>query len=162
MITELRDFVGSYVRLLRDHWYGIFYFHLDPEFFFFIIFDSFLEVPDEHVINTFLYAGDTIPHVIRLFVPSIDTIPVLWMFSNRRLCITIFTITVSWPLSMYRDISKLAKTSALALSAIFVIIITVLIEGPKMPAEIRGSPIKPTDFINNEVFQAIGVMSFGK
>ncbi|KAJ2963514.1 hypothetical protein NQZ79_g1603 [Umbelopsis isabellina] len=106
--------------------------------------------------------GDTIPHVIRLFVPSIDTIPVLWMFSNRRLCITIFTITISWPLSMYRDISKLAKTSALALSAIFVIIITVLIEGPKMPAEIRGAPIKPTDFINNEVFQAIGVMSFGK
>jgi sodium-coupled neutral amino acid transporter 11 len=63
---------------------------------------------------------------------------------------------------MYRDISKLAKTSALALSAIFVIIITVLIEGPKMPAEIRGAPIDPLNFINNEVFQAIGVISFGK
>lgn len=63
---------------------------------------------------------------------------------------------------MYRDISKLAKTSALALSAIFVIIITVLIEGPKTAAEIRGAPIDPLDLINNEVFQAIGVISFGK
>ncbi|KAG2188768.1 hypothetical protein INT44_003907 [Umbelopsis vinacea] len=105
--------------------------------------------------------GDTIPHVIRSLVPTIDKIPVLWIFSNRRLCITFFTVTVSWPLSMYRDISKLAKTSALALSAIFVIIITVLIEGPKMPAEIRGAPIDPLNFINNEVFQAIGVISFG-
>lgn len=104
--------------------------------------------------------GDTIPHVIRSLVPTIDKIPVLWIFSNRRLCITFFTVTVSWPLSMYRDISKLAKTSALALSAIFVIIITVLIEGPKMPAEIRGAPIDPLNFINNEVFQAIGVISF--
>ncbi|GAB5591375.1 hypothetical protein Unana1_06275 [Umbelopsis nana] len=105
--------------------------------------------------------GDTIPHVIRSLVPTIDSIPILWMFSNRRLCITFFTVTVSWPLSMYRDISKLAKTSALALSAIFVIIITVLIEGPKMAAEIRGAPIDPLDLINNEVFQAIGVISFG-
>jgi sodium-coupled neutral amino acid transporter 11 len=84
------------------------------------------------------------------------------MFSNRRLCITFFTVTVAWPLSMYRDISKLAKTSALALSAIFVIIVTVLIEGPKMPPEIRGAPIDPLNVINNEVFQAIGVISFGK
>lgn len=63
---------------------------------------------------------------------------------------------------MYRDISKLAKTSALALSAIFVIIVTVLIEGPKMPPEIRGAPIDPLNVINNEVFQAIGVISFGE
>ena len=43
-----------------------------------------------------------------------------------------------------------------------VIIITVLIEGPKIPPEIRGEPVSPLDFIRNEVFQAIGVMSFGK
>ena len=40
-----------------------------------------------------------------------------------------------------------------------VIIITVLIEGPRMPADLRG-PVTGSLFINNGVFQAIGVISF--
>ncbi|KAF7730949.1 hypothetical protein EC973_000995 [Apophysomyces ossiformis] len=105
--------------------------------------------------------GDTIPHVIRSLVPSIEQIPVLWVFGNRRLCITIFTVFVSYPLSLYRDIAKLAKTSALALVAIIVIIVSVVIEGPKVPEELRGSREDVFNFMNNEVFQAIAVISFG-
>ena len=113
-----------------------------------------------HYINIIL--GDTIPHVIRSLVEDIDRIPVLWIFANRRLCITFFTVFVSYPLSLYRDISKLAKTSGLALIAIFVIIVSVIVEGPKTPVDIRGSPEQRFNFANNEMFQAIAVISFGK
>lgn len=69
---------------------------------------------------------------------------------------------MSYPLSLYRDISKLAKTSALALIAIIVIIISVIIEGPQQSRDIRGSDEYMFNFINDEVFQAIAVISFGK
>ncbi|KAI9483392.1 MAG: transmembrane amino acid transporter protein-domain-containing protein [Benjaminiella poitrasii] len=104
--------------------------------------------------------GDTIPHVIRSLFPKIHQLPVLWIFGDRRLCISFFTLFVSYPLSLYRDISKLAKTSALALIAILVIIISVIIEGPQMSEETRGSEEYRFSFMNNEIFQAIAVISF--
>lgn len=106
--------------------------------------------------------GDTIPHVIRSLFPKVDQVPLLWMLADRNLCISFFTLFVSYPLSLYRDISKLAKTSALALVAIIIIIIAVAIEGPQMPSSIRGSSALRFNIINNEAFQAIAVMSFGK
>lgn len=106
--------------------------------------------------------GDTIPHVIKSLVPSIDQLAIVWIFANRRLCITFFTVFVSYPLSLYRDISKLAKTSGLALIAIGVIIVSVVIEGPKMSADIRGSADSRFTFANDEIFQSIAVISFGK
>ncbi|KAG1465634.1 hypothetical protein G6F46_003899 [Rhizopus delemar] len=104
--------------------------------------------------------GDTIPHVIRSLYPKIDQVPVLWMLSNRKLCITLFTLLISYPLSLYRDISKLAKTSALALAAIIIIIVSVAIEGPQMPMSLKGSSALRFNLVNNEVFQAIAVISF--
>ncbi|KAL1925820.1 uncharacterized protein VTP21DRAFT_703 [Calcarisporiella thermophila] len=104
--------------------------------------------------------GDTIPHVIVSLFPNIRTIPVLSLFASRRFVITFITILVSYPLSLYRDISKLAKASALALLAITVIVITVLIEGPRTPTELRGSGKGQWDFMHSQVFQAIGIMSF--
>lgn len=88
--------------------------------------------------------------------------PIIWIFGDRRLCISFFTLFVSYPLSLYRDISKLAKTSALALIAIIVIIISVAIEGPQTSEDIRGSDQIRFNLINDEVFQAIAVISFGK
>ncbi|KAI8644771.1 transmembrane amino acid transporter protein-domain-containing protein [Parasitella parasitica] len=104
--------------------------------------------------------GDTIPHVIRSLFPKIHQVPIIWIFADRKLCISFFTLFVSYPLSLYRDISKLAKTSALALAAIIVIIVSVAIEGPSTAAEIRGSPDLMFNFMGNEVFQAIAVISF--
>ncbi|KAI8071322.1 transmembrane amino acid transporter protein-domain-containing protein [Gongronella butleri] len=104
--------------------------------------------------------GDTIPHVIRSLFPSIEQTPVLWIFGDRNLCIAFFVLFVSYPLSLYRDISKLAKTSALALAAIVFITISVAVEGPKTALELRGDPSIRFNFSNNEVFQAIAVISF--
>ncbi|CDS05219.1 hypothetical protein LRAMOSA07748 [Lichtheimia ramosa] len=104
--------------------------------------------------------GDTIPHVFRSLVPNIDTLPFVWIFANRRLCITFFTVLVSYPLSLYRDMSKLAKTSGLALITIFVIIVSVSLEAPKMPAELRGDPSLRFSFANDEIIQAVAVISF--
>ncbi|KAI9279533.1 transmembrane amino acid transporter protein-domain-containing protein [Sporodiniella umbellata] len=104
--------------------------------------------------------GDTIPHVVRSLFHQIDQVPFFWILADRKLCITFFTLFISYPLSLYRDISKLAKTSALALIAIIIIIVTVAIEGPQTSPAIRGSPALRFSTINNEVVQAIAVISF--
>lgn len=41
-----------------------------------------------------------------------------------------------------------------------IIVITVITQGPRVPAEMKG-PIRGSLIINNGVFQAIGVISFG-
>ncbi|RUS32493.1 amino acid transporter [Jimgerdemannia flammicorona] len=104
--------------------------------------------------------GDTIPHVVLSLFPRITSVPILYLFTNRRFVIAFFTCSVSYPLSLYRDMTKLAKTSALALVAIVIIIASVIIEGPRMPPELRGSRVGAFDFVHAEVFQAIGVISF--
>ncbi|KAJ9619564.1 hypothetical protein H2203_008344 [Taxawa tesnikishii (nom. ined.)] len=106
-----------------------------------------------------IIVGDTIPHVMAAFFPSLRSMPVLWLLTDRRAIIVIFVLGVSYPLSLYRDISKLAKASTLALISMLVIIVTVITQGPRIPADMRG-PIKGSILINSGVFQAIGVISF--
>lgn len=53
-----------------------------------------------------IIVGDTIPHVLMALFPSLEHIPVLSLLTNRRACIIIFIMGVSFPLSLYRDISK--------------------------------------------------------
>ncbi|GAM87215.1 hypothetical protein ANO11243_052370 [Dothideomycetidae sp. 11243] len=103
--------------------------------------------------------GDTIPHVLAAVFPKLRTLPFLWLLTDRRAIIIIFTLGISYPLSLYRDIAKLAKASTLALLSMIIIIITVIIEGPQVPSELRGR-IRGSLFMNNGVFQAIGVISF--
>ncbi|KAF9433823.1 hypothetical protein BGZ76_008942 [Entomortierella beljakovae] len=103
--------------------------------------------------------GDTLPHVLQSLIPGIDDGP--FAFTVRRtFVITFCTVLISFPLSLYRDISKLAKTSAIAMLALVVIIIAVIIEGPKAPMEIRGDPDLVWTFAKPKVFQSIGVISF--
>ncbi|KAF9318052.1 hypothetical protein BG003_011839 [Podila horticola] len=104
--------------------------------------------------------GDTLPHVLQALIPGIETWPVLGMVARRSFVITFCTVLISFPLSLYRDISKLAKTSAVAMLALVVIIIAVVIEGPRAPIEIRGDPDAVWTFARPEVFQSIGVISF--
>lgn len=80
--------------------------------------------------------GDTIPHVIKMIFPSLDGT----FLANRQFVITFFTLAVSYPLSLYRNIEKLSKASAIALVSMVVIIIAVTIRGPAMPAELKGDP----------------------
>ncbi|KAF9968351.1 hypothetical protein BGZ70_004749 [Mortierella alpina] len=104
--------------------------------------------------------GDTLPHVLQALIPGIETWPILGFMARRSFVITFCTILISFPLSLYRDISKLAKTSAIAMLALVVIIIAVMIEGPRAPMEIRGNPDLVWSFVRPEVFQSIGVISF--
>lgn len=57
--------------------------------------------------------------------------------------------------------SQLAKASALALVSMIVIVVTVITQGFRVPADSRGE-IKSHLIINSGFFQAIGVISFGK
>ncbi|RKP33837.1 transmembrane amino acid transporter protein-domain-containing protein [Dimargaris cristalligena] len=104
--------------------------------------------------------GDTVPHVIRSVVPGVLSSPVLTFLTSRRAMITLITLFISFPLSLYRDMGKLAKTSALALVAMLVIVVAVVIEAPKAAPELRGNNIGKWAFMKPDVFQAIGVMGF--
>lgn len=58
-------------------------------------------------------------------------------------------------------IYQLAKASSLALISMIVIIVTIILQGVKVPPEDRGD-LKGSLFFRNGVFQAIGVISFGE
>lgn len=107
-----------------------------------------------------LKLGDTIPHVVAAVFPSLRTSSFFSIFINRQVVIILCTALVSYPLSLYRDITKLAKASALALVSMVIIVFTVVSEGPNVPEEYRGTKVRliPSGF---GIFQAIGVISFG-
>lgn len=106
-----------------------------------------------------IIVGDTIPEVVLAFFPGIEDTPFLWLLTNRRAVIVLFILGVSFPLSLYRDIAKLAKASTLALVSMLIIILAVLTQGVRVPAELRG-PIRGSILVNDGIFQAIGVISF--
>ncbi|KAG0643852.1 transmembrane amino acid transporter protein-domain-containing protein [Tuber brumale] len=107
-----------------------------------------------------IIVGDTIPHVISALFPSLEGVPILGLLTDRRACIIIFILGISYPLSLYRDIAKLAKASAMALVSMLVIILTVVTQGFRVPPENKGSFSKSLLTVNDGVFQAIGVISF--
>lgn len=84
----------------------------------------------------------------------------LWIFTNRQVIIALCTLCVSYPLSLYRDIHKLSRASGLALLSMLIIVISVIIQGPHVPQELKGDPSKRLTIIGPGVFQAIGVISF--
>ncbi|KAG2150479.1 amino acid transporter [Suillus clintonianus] len=104
--------------------------------------------------------GDTIPHVIRSVFPTLYTIPVLSLLTNRQFIIALCTTCVSYPLSLYRDIHKLSRASGLALLSMLIIVSAVLIEGSHVSPNLKGDPSKRLTVIGPGVFQAIGVISF--
>lgn len=104
--------------------------------------------------------GDTLPQVFRAAFPTLPSIPVLKLFVNRQFIIAFCTICFSYPLSLYRDIHKLARASGLALVGMVIIVIAVLLEGPHVPPELKGDQVGKFSFIEPGIFQAIGVISF--
>ncbi|RFU74447.1 transmembrane amino acid transporter family [Trichoderma arundinaceum] len=104
--------------------------------------------------------GDTIPHVLTAIWTDLGSVPVLGLLTNRRVAIAVFCMGISYPLTLYRDIAKLAKASTLALIGMLVIVVTVLVQGVLVPSADRGSFSTPLLTINGGIFQAIGVISF--
>lgn len=127
--------------------------------------------------------GDSIPHVFLAIWPDLRETPVLWLLANRQFVIAVFIMGVSFPLTLYRDISKvpmsllpssitsrarvanheqLAKASTLALVSMGVIVVTVVVQGLLTPRSERGSFTPALLTINGGIFEAIGVISFGR
>ncbi|EGX97101.1 amino acid transporter, putative [Cordyceps militaris CM01] len=104
--------------------------------------------------------GDTIPHVLLAVWPGLSDVPVVGLLADRRVAIAVFVMGISYPLTLYRDIAKLAKASTFALVGMLVIVATVLVQGLLVPAEARGEFSLPLLTVNTGIFQAIGVISF--
>ncbi|OJD28449.1 hypothetical protein ACJ73_00136 [Blastomyces percursus] len=109
-----------------------------------------------------IIVGDTIPHVFASIFPSLKDTSFLWLLTDRRAVIVLFVLGISYPLSLYRDIAKLAKASTLALVSMLVIVVTVIVEGIRAPADLRGDQFHINFWQGNGFFQAVGVISFGK
>ncbi|OSS51483.1 hypothetical protein B5807_03627 [Epicoccum nigrum] len=103
--------------------------------------------------------GDTIPQVMDHLFPALEDMPFLWLLTNRRAVMILLILGISYPLSLYRDISKLAKASGFALVSMIIIIITVVTQSFRVPAESRGQ-LRGHLIINEGIFEAIGVISF--
>ncbi|ODQ80236.1 hypothetical protein BABINDRAFT_161205 [Babjeviella inositovora NRRL Y-12698] len=106
--------------------------------------------------------GDTIPHVLQSFAGGHyeDNKFLHWLL-GRNVIIFVFTAGISFPLSLNRDISKLAKASAAALVGMLVIVTIVLVRGPMMGAEYKGEMEGVSSYvISPGVFQGISVISF--
>ncbi|KNG85853.1 amino acid transporter [Aspergillus nomiae NRRL 13137] len=106
-----------------------------------------------------IIVGDTIPHVLSSLFPSLRDMSFLWLLTDRRAVIVLLTLGISYPLSLYRDIAKLAKASTLALLSMVIILVAVLTQGFRVPSESRGE-VKSLLFVNSGFFQAVGVISF--
>ncbi|KAF2127394.1 hypothetical protein P153DRAFT_424640 [Dothidotthia symphoricarpi CBS 119687] len=103
--------------------------------------------------------GDTIPKVMDALFPSLADTSFLWLLTNRRAIMVVLVLGVSYPLSLYRDIAKLAKASGLALVSMIIIIVTVITQAFRVPTESRGQ-LRGSLVINSGIFEAIGVISF--
>jgi len=55
--------------------------------------------------------GDSIPHVLAAVWPGLKDMPVLGLLADRRAVIVVFTLGVSYPLALYRDIAKVSRIS---------------------------------------------------
>lgn len=104
--------------------------------------------------------GDTLPHVLNSLIPSLGATGFGQVVFSRRFVIAFFVICMAYPLSLYRDIGKLGKTSAFAVVAMFTIITSVIIEAPRIDSSLRADPSESIKFFNTGVFQAIGVVTF--
>ncbi|SGZ53058.1 CIC11C00000005157 [Sungouiella intermedia] len=107
--------------------------------------------------------GDTIPHVLKLVIPESitnpDTSVIGWLF-GRNVIICIFTACISYPLSLNRDISKLAKASGFALVGMLIIVLVAVIRGPFVDSALRAPLTKLQWTVNVNIFQGISVISF--
>ena len=54
--------------------------------------------------------GDSIPSVLRAVWPGLPDMPVLGLLADRRAVIVVFTLCISYPLALYRDIAKVSPS----------------------------------------------------
>lgn len=106
--------------------------------------------------------GDTIPHVLVSMLPESVTgadSAVHWLF-GRNVIIVLFTTCISYPLSLNRDISKLAKASGFALFGMLIIVVLTVIRGPLAGPGLKAPLTRSQWLVNTSIFQGISVISF--
>ncbi|CAH7672267.1 transmembrane amino acid transporter protein-domain-containing protein [Phakopsora pachyrhizi] len=104
--------------------------------------------------------GDSIPPVLMSLLPSVISSSSFSFLLSRSFIISFFTLTVSYPLSLHRDISKLSKASGLALVSMVVIVLSVGVGGPMVDPKMRGDDRLRFSFIEPGFFEAVGIISF--
>lgn len=106
--------------------------------------------------------GDTIPHVLGALFPSLlggeDSGPSILV--NRQFIIVVCTCLISYPLALNRNIAHLAKASALALVSMLVIVILVIVRGPQLAPEYKGTFDGHALSVSSGLFQGVSVISF--
>ncbi|KAG7895154.1 hypothetical protein KL935_001272 [Ogataea polymorpha] len=105
--------------------------------------------------------GDTIPHVLRsVFARQVESFRVVDFLLARNTLIVLCITGISFPLSLTKDIGRLAKASSIALVSMSVILLIVVFRGPAMPADVRGQVSGAGWFVEPGIFQSISVISF--
>lgn len=104
-----------------------------------------------------IVVGDTIPSVIVSVFHSLHGS----LLANRRFVITLCTLAISYPLSLYRNIESLSRASAVALLSMVFIVFAVVFRGPAMPPELTGDPSLRFTIVNPaNLVRSISVISF--
>jgi sodium-coupled neutral amino acid transporter 11 len=62
--------------------------------------------------------GDTIPHVLVAVWPNLADVPVIGLLANRQVAIAVFVLGIGYPLTLYRDISKVGIQRAARIYAL--------------------------------------------
>ncbi|ORZ36283.1 transmembrane amino acid transporter protein-domain-containing protein [Catenaria anguillulae PL171] len=109
-----------------------------------------------HHVRVPVIIGDSLPPVLKaLFGVTDDP----WYFSRSILVIS-STLFVTLPLSMQRDMAALAKTSAVSMVSIILIVTAVIFSAFSVPDTLRGDPTQRFTVIGDSPAKAIGVISF--
>ncbi|KAL7749404.1 hypothetical protein RI367_005275 [Sorochytrium milnesiophthora] len=107
----------------------------------------------------FAFGGDAIPTVLHAVFPSSTQTP--WStLTSRTSVMTISTLTIMLPLSSYRSLAALSKTSAVSMVSLAVILLSIILRAPYLPPELRGDQSLRFSLFGDGFFQAVGVISF--
>lgn len=123
--------------------------------------------------------GDTMPSVLNSLLPSsISSTGFFKLMLSRDFLICLFTLSISYPLSLYRDIEKLSRASALALIrfvgiilcdvkganvfeiSMCIILLVVAVHGPTLDSTYKGPSQDKFTVVQSGIPSAIGVISF--
>lgn len=90
--------------------------------------------------------GDVLPDVLKQLIGSSD--PIIRFIISRRGTVIFCSAFILYPVSAQKSLAKLAKFSLVGLSAIVLIIVSVVISAPLLPQEYKGDTSKPLSFIH--------------
>lgn len=104
--------------------------------------------------------GDTIPHVLATFLPSLANTAVGSVVFSRIVIVPVFTLGLCLPLSLLKDMHRLSAASGFALFQMTVILLVVMFHGPALPPSLRGQGEARWTVIDSGIPAAVAVISF--